>query len=130
VLVHEPQRRRVDAVAQAAAIARTIVEDMSQMAVAVRRAYLGADHAMRIVVELLYVGGLDRLREAWPARAGVIFIRRREERLARHDVDVDAGLLVVEQRARPGHLRPALLGDAKLLRGKPGNDGRVLGELV
>ena len=43
VAVDEAQRRRVDAVAQAAAVARAVVEHVAQVAVAVRGAHLGAE---------------------------------------------------------------------------------------
>jgi len=42
VAVDEPQRGRVDAIAQTASIRRTIGKDVPEMAVAVRRTHLGA----------------------------------------------------------------------------------------
>ena len=112
----EAQRGRVDAVAQAAAVARAVGEHMAEMAVAVRRAHLGADHAVGGVAQLVDVGGLDRLGEARPAAAGIVLVGGGEQRLARDDVDVDAGLLVVEVLAGAGPLGAALLRDPILLR--------------
>jgi hypothetical protein len=100
----------------AAAIDGTIRENVAEMAVAVRRAHLGADHAVRGVAQLSDVGGLNRLGEARPAASRFVFVGGGEQRLARHDVDVDARLLVVEIFAGSGHLGAAVLGDAALLR--------------
>ena len=68
--MNEAQRRRIDAVTQAAAIARAIFEDMAEMAVARSRAHFGAGHAMRHVAQLIHVRRLDRPGEARPAAAG------------------------------------------------------------
>src|SRR6185312_15146804 len=76
VLGDETQRRRVDAVAQAAAIPGAIREHMAQMAVAVGGADLGADHAVRTVAQLVHHLGVDRLGEAGPAAAGFELVRR------------------------------------------------------
>src|SRR5262249_11437405 len=110
----EAKRSRVDAITQAPAILRPVIEDMAEMAVAECRAHLGADHAVGPVAQLLDVGRLDRLREAGPAAAGFVLVRRREERFAGDDIDIDARLLVIEERASPGALGAALLGDAVL----------------
>src|SRR5258708_2851876 len=117
----EAERCRVDAIAQPAAIRRAVGKDVAEMAVAMCRAHLGADHAERGVLQLVDVGRLDRLGEARPAAARFEFVGRREQGLARHDVDVDAGLLVVEIRAGAGALGAALLGHAILLGRQAGN---------
>src|SRR5215831_10865373 len=114
----EAKRRGVDAVAQAAAVAGPVRKDVAQVAVAVRRTHLGPYHPVRDVPELLDVRPLDRFREARPAAARFVLVRRGEERLARHDVDVDAWLLVVQVLARSGTFGAALLSDAVLLRGE------------
>src|SRR5262245_26961116 len=111
----EAKRGRVDAVAQAAAVGRTVGEDMAQVAVAVPRADLDALHAMRRVAQGLDVALLDRLGEARPPAARFVLVGRGEERLAGHDVDVDARLLVAEVLAGAGALGPALLRDPELL---------------
>src|SRR5687768_17334447 len=98
--MNETQRGRVDAVAQSALILGTVVEDMPEMAVAVDRSHFGADHAVRLVRELIDVRGLDRLGKAGPAAARIEFGGGRKQRLARHDVDVDAWLVVVQVLAR------------------------------
>src|SRR5206468_4962482 len=116
----------IDAIAQPAAIARAVVEHMPEMAIAMLGAHLDAAHAVRIVVPLADVGRLDRLGEARPAAARFVLVRGGEERLARHDVDVDAGLLVVEIFAGSRPLGPALLRHPILLRGELGYDLRIL----
>src|SRR5215471_6429906 len=126
VAVDKPQRRRVDAVAQAAAVCRAVGKDVPEMAVAMRRSHLGADHAMRRVSQLAYVGRLDRLCEAWPTASRFIFIGRSEQRLARYDVDVDAWFLVIQIFAGAGALGAALLGHPILFRRQSGNGFRGL----
>src|SRR6185312_2573867 len=56
---NEAQRRGVDAVTHAAAVARTVIEHVAQVAVAVLRAHFGALHAVAGVVFLDHVGGFD-----------------------------------------------------------------------
>jgi hypothetical protein len=80
-----------------------------------------------VVRELGHVGRLDGLGEARPAAAGLELVRGRKQRLAGDDVHVDAGLLVVEQRARARSLGAVLLSDAELLRREPCDGiGRLL----
>src|SRR3954453_21749022 len=50
VPMDEPQRGRVDAIAQSTAILRTVFEDVSQMAICMHGPYLGARHAMGAVL--------------------------------------------------------------------------------
>ena len=118
----------VTEVAQAAAVARSVGEDVAEMAVAMLRPDLDAHHAVRHVLELRDVGGLDRLGEARPPASRFIFVGRCEQRLAGDDVDVDAGLLVVQQRAGPGPFRAALLRHIELFGGELGQS--LLGLLV
>src|SRR5262245_63917064 len=66
---NEAQRRGVDAVAQSAAVLGAVGKDMTQMAVAVRRAHLGA--AFPRIRALVHVVSIDRLGEARPAAARV-----------------------------------------------------------
>src|SRR5690242_11463797 len=70
----------------------------------------------------------DWLRETRPAATGFEFVRRGEQRLARDDVDVDAGGLVVQQRASTRPFGGALLRHAILLGGQCGY--RLSGLLV
>ena len=62
----EPQRGRVDAIAEAASIRWAIGKNVTEMAVAMRRSNLGAGHAKGVVLQLVDVGGLDRLGKTWP----------------------------------------------------------------
>ena len=68
----------------------------------------------------------NRPREARPAAARLELRRRRKQRFARHDVHVDAGLVVVEQFAGPRRLGAALLGHAILFRREAGDGLGVL----
>src|SRR3546814_11482896 len=68
---NEAQGRGVDAVAKPAAVLRAIGEHMAEVAVAMRRAHLGADRATRAVLKLVHVGRHDRPGEAGPAAAGL-----------------------------------------------------------
>src|SRR5690606_13878603 len=130
VAMDEAQRRRVDAVAQSAAIPRPVREHVPEMTVAVRRADLGANHAVAGVAPLVDVRGLDGLGEARPSAARFELVGGREQRLSRHDVDVDAGFLVVQVLPGSGHLGAVLLGHAILLRGQPGDDVGILAVLA
>src|SRR5262245_13083788 len=77
---NEAQRRGIDAVAQSAAVLGAVGKDMTQMAVAVRRAHLGA--AFPRIRALVHVVSIERLGEARPAAARVELVGRREQRLA------------------------------------------------
>src|SRR3546814_10760151 len=66
---HEPQRRRVDAIPQHAHLARAVIEHVPQVAVAVHRKHLGADHPVRRIAHLVDVRRHDRRAEAGPAAA-------------------------------------------------------------
>ena len=59
VAMDEPKRRRVDAIAQSAAVLRPVRKYMAEMAVAVRRAHLGARHSVRRVADFVDVGRVD-----------------------------------------------------------------------
>src|SRR5262245_25498834 len=126
----EAQRSGIDAIPQTAAILGAIGKDMAEMAVAVARADLRADHAVRHIAQVLDVGRLDRLREARPAAARFILVGRSKQRLARDDINIDAGLLVVEIRAGARALGAALLGDAVLLRRQLGDGLGILAVVV
>src|SRR5262245_61605228 len=55
IAMDEPQRGRIDAIAQSAAVARPVGKYVPEMAVTVRRAHLGARHAVRSVTQLVDV---------------------------------------------------------------------------
>src|SRR5215472_12804135 len=75
---HEAQRSRIDAVTQAAAIARSVRENVAEMAIAMRRTHFRPDHAVVGVAQLIHVCRLDRLSETRPSAARLIFVRRSE----------------------------------------------------
>src|SRR5271166_4533032 len=122
----EAQRRGVDAVAHAARLARAVGEHVAKVAVPVRRPDLRPDHAVALVGVLDHVARLDRHREARPAGVAVVLVDRSEQRLAGHDVHVNAGFLVVPVLVLERRLGTSLLGDLVLLRGQPGNRLGVL----
>ena len=83
------QRGRVDAVAQAGR-AGAVVEDVAEMAVALRAQHLGADHAVAGIAFLVDMA-LDRgLGEARPAAAGIELGVGLEQRLAAAGADIGA----------------------------------------
>src|SRR5712671_7851055 len=84
VAMDKAQRGRVDAIAQSAAVARPVGKYVAEMAVAVRRAYLGG----RTVRELVDIGRLNGLGEAGPPASRLKLVGRSEQRLARYDIDV------------------------------------------
>src|ERR1700731_89228 len=64
------QRRRIDAVAQSGR-AGAVLEDMAEMAVALRTKHLGADHAVADVALLVDMALRCGLRKTRPAAAGI-----------------------------------------------------------
>ena len=96
------RKTKEPAKSQAAAIRGAVVEHMAKMAVAIGRAHFDACHAMAGVLEFVHVG--DRFRETRPATTGIVFIGRSEQGLAGNDIDIDAGLLVIEIFAGAGAL--------------------------
>jgi hypothetical protein len=67
IAVNEAQRSRVDAVAQTTTVSGTIGEHMSQMAVSMSRANLGANHTVTGITQLIDIQRLDRLSETGPS---------------------------------------------------------------
>src|SRR5262249_22466082 len=82
VAVDEPERRGIDAVAQATAISRAIREHVAEVAVAMGRSNLGPDHPMGGVRQLVDVCGNDRLSETRPPAPRLKLVGRRKKRLA------------------------------------------------
>jgi hypothetical protein len=80
------------------------------------RANFGPHHPVAPILTLDHVARLQRHREARPAAAAVVLLRRGEQRLARHHIDVDACLLVVPELVVERRLGGALLGDRALRR--------------
>src|SRR6185437_7612056 len=112
----EAQRCGVDAVTQPAAIARAVIENVAQMAVAVLRAHFGANHARAGVVFLDHVGGFDRLAEARPAAMALELVERGQQRLAGHDVHVQTGRVVIVEFIVERSFGGRFLGHAILRR--------------
>src|ERR1700676_764246 len=84
------QRCRIDAVAQAGG-AGAVVEDVAEMAVALRAQHFGADHAVADVALFVNVVLRRRLGKARPAAAGIEFGIRFEQRLSAAGADIGAG---------------------------------------
>src|SRR5262247_445835 len=119
VAMDEPQRGRVDAIAQSAVVARPVGKYVPEMAVAVRRAHLGARHAVRDVTQLVDIGWFNGLGKTGPAGSRFKLVGGCEQRLTRHNVDVDARFLVIQILPGSGGLRAVLLRSAILLRREP-----------
>src|ERR1051325_1323011 len=119
VPMDESQRGRVDAIAQSAAVLRTVGKHVPEMAVAMGRTHLGADHAVRELAQLVDVGRLDGFGEAGPAASRFKLVGGCEQRLAGNDIDVDARFLVVQIFSGSGSLGAILLSYATLLRREP-----------
>src|SRR3990167_3828028 len=126
---NEAKRRGVNAVAQTSAIGGTVREYMTEMTVGVHRSDFRPHHTVRAVAQLVHICCNDGLGEAGPARTRVEFVGRGEQRLSRHDIDVDAWFLVVIILPREGPLGARLLGDVALLGSKEINSFLRLFEL-
>src|SRR5262245_13235253 len=92
----KPQRGRVDAIAQSAAILGSVGKHVSEMAVRVRRANLSAEHALRGVPQFVDILRFNRFGETGPAASRIKLVGRGEQRLAGHNIDVDARFLVIQ----------------------------------
>ena len=80
------------------------------MRVGVRGTHFGARIADLEIGAGRDVRFLQRPGEARPARAGIVLVQRREERLAGDDVHVDPRLVVVPVLVGEGALGPRFLG--------------------
>ena len=116
--VNKTHGGRVDAVAQSASLEGPVGEDVSKVAVGMRRTYLSLNHTPAHIPALDDVAGLDRLNEARPSRAAVKLVKRGEERLARDDVHVNSGLFVVPILVLERPFGPVLLRESVLFRGE------------
>ena len=110
----KPQRRGVDAVTLARR-RRPVVEDVPEMRSALGAVDFRPRHDPARVLRLRHTVLAHRLREARPARAGVEFRARVEERASADNARVDALLMVVPEAARERLLRSALLRHVVLL---------------
>ena len=114
-----------DAIAQTSPVARAIGEDVAEVAVAMGRTDFGSDHAVGAVAQLGDIRVLDRPREARPATAGFVFVRRRKKRLAGNDIDIDPSGFVIQKLAGSRAFCPVLLGHAEFLCVELGDGVRV-----
>src|SRR5665213_1779907 len=87
---------------------------MAEVRVPVRGADLSADHAVTAVLVFGDVGRLQRCGEARPSTPAVELLGGGKEWLSRHDVDVEASLLVVPELVVEGRLGRRLLRDVVL----------------
>src|SRR5262245_18306154 len=85
------------------------------MAVRVRRSHLGADHAVRGVPQFVDIRRFNGLGEAGPSAPGVKFVGRGEQRLAGHNIYIDARFGVIQISSGAGGFRAVLLRYAVLL---------------
>ena len=84
----------IDAVAQTGG-SGAVIEDVAEVGIALRRADLGAVHAVGGIGFFGDGRGVDRPGEAGPAGAGIELVGGAEEGLAGDDINVDACLFVV-----------------------------------
>src|SRR5665213_385111 len=87
---------------------------MAEVRVPVRGADLSADHAVTAVLVFDDVGWLQWCGEARPSTRAVELIGGGKEWLARHDVHVEASLLVVPELVVESRLGRRLLRDVVL----------------
>src|SRR5262245_22649367 len=125
----KPKRGGVDAIAQSAAILGTVSKHVPEMAVRMRRADLSAYHAVRGVPQFVDIVRFNRLGEAGPAASRIKFVGRREQRLAGHNIDVDARFLVIQIFSGSGDFGAVLLRYVILLGRELSNRLVVLAEL-
>src|SRR5215475_12555511 len=126
----KPQRGRVDAITQPAALLGSVGKHVPEMAVRVCRAHLSADHAMRAVSQFIDILRFNWLGEAGPAASRIKLVGRREQRLAGHDIDVDARFLVIQIFSGSGGLGAVLLRYVILLGRELLNCVVVLAEIA
>src|SRR5215470_15332167 len=100
------------------------------MAVRVCRAHLSADHAVRGVSQFVDILRFNGLGEAGPAASRIKLVGRREQRLAGHDIDVDARFLVIQIFSGSGGLGAILLRYVILLGRQLSNCVVVLAEIA
>src|SRR5512143_3851842 len=111
----EPHRRGVHAVTLAGRL-RTVVEEVAEVRVRVRRPDFRTSHEQTAIDLRLDVLRRERLGEAWPSGSRLELVERAEQGLARHDVDIDAGFVIVPVLVLEWTLRRLVLGDLVLRR--------------
>src|SRR6516164_3418259 len=73
---NEAQGSRVDTIPQPARVPRSVVEDMTQVAVSMGRAYLCAGHAVAGILSLLNILGFQGFCETRPPATALELIER------------------------------------------------------
>src|SRR5436190_10421666 len=106
----ESQRRGIDAVTQVRRTG-TVVKHVAEMRIGGLRTHLSSFHAQCAVAFLDDFSLLHRPGETGPARAGIEFVERTEQRLAGNDVDVNAGFVIVPVSVLERRFSAALLRD-------------------
>ena len=81
-----------------------------------RGPHLGSHHAVRGVSQFVDIGRFNGLGETRPPASRFKLVGRSEQRLARHNVDVDARFMVTQILTGSRRFSPALLRYAVLLR--------------
>src|SRR5687767_1062861 len=89
---------------------------MAEVAVAAGAVDLDARHPVVVVGLFQHVAWRNRLKEAWPAGAGIEFRLRRKQRQPAAGAAIDALFLVIEQRPAERPLGAAAAEDAELVR--------------
>jgi hypothetical protein len=110
---NESQRRGIHAVPHAG---RTwaVVEEVAKVRIGVRGADFGAGVPEKVIRLRANVRRVQWPRKARPASARVVLVEGAEKRLARDDVDVNAGLVVVPVRVAERSLGHRVLCDCGL----------------
>src|SRR5262249_51439845 len=88
-----------------------------------------ADHAVRGIPQFVDIREFNGLGEAGPAASRIKFVGRCEQRLARHNIDVDARFLVIQIFSGSGGFGAVLLRYVILLGRELSNRLVVLAEL-
>src|SRR5690348_12280432 len=114
---NEAHRRRIHAVAQAGR-KRAVVEQVAEVRIGVLRANFGARHSKGPIRLRCDVLRNQRTREAGPPSAGLELVGRAEQRFARHNVYVDARLVIVPVCVLERTLGRFVLRDLVLERGE------------
>ncbi len=112
---HKAEGRAVDAVAHAIGGLRIAGEHMTKVRISGTASDLCAAHAVAQVLQFHHGRLFNGLCKSRPAAATLKLIRGGKERLAGHDIHIDALFELVPELAREGALRAALLRDAVLL---------------
>ena len=115
---NEAQGSAVDAITQATKLYRPVIENMAKVRVAYATSYLNTSHTVACVQAHSRHRVIDRLAKTRPATAGIEFISRGKQRLACHDINIDARFLMLPELPGKRAFRSCLLGNPVRLGGK------------